>query len=725
MSGQPFRAALYLDDHQPVEPTPQLSGYRESVHWTQRSPILIDNGSSELRAGFSTLDNPLAYDNIVSRFRDRKRNTNTILCGNDCYIDSQSRASIKSAFDGDVVCGFDTQEYMLDYTFRHLGIDASSIEHPILMTETLCNPQYCRGQMSELLFEAYNVPSICYGMDALFAAHANRIDNEGLVVSSGRNTTLLVPIVGGRGILDSSKRLSWGGNLGADYLLRLLQLKYPNAPQRITHAQSTTMLTELCYTSEDYASEIASLGDPARLANIDRVVQLPYSAPERQEKSQEELDRIAERKRAASQRLVEQTRIMREERAQQKENDLAYFEQLRSFKEVESPEDYLQRLEAEGFESEQEFEKLIKRLEASVRNRDKEPEEKKPPECPLLDVPDAELDEEGIREKRRQRLLKNSYEARERMRAEKEEQQRLEAAAAEAEVEEQRRDPAAWSAKLQRQHAEAINRLRERKKLKDALPNRKSAAAQQRMKSITALASESNDNSSRRRKRGQDEDTFGADDNDWNEYRAINDTLDSEEEREEIANLERIESKLLAADTGFTEEDTYAAMQARRMRLINTFLRGQEPNWDPEDVAQFHQIHLNVERIRVPEVSWEPHIAGVDQAGVGELSSHILRSFDVATRDRIVQNVLVTGRYSMIDGFDTRLQSMLRSILPPSTKLSVRRANNARFDPWYGMRRWVTESPEAFRAASVSRAEYAEKGSAWFKEHSFSACWQP
>lgn len=39
-----FRAALYLDEQQPVTPTSQLSGYRDSVHWSQRSPILVDNG---------------------------------------------------------------------------------------------------------------------------------------------------------------------------------------------------------------------------------------------------------------------------------------------------------------------------------------------------------------------------------------------------------------------------------------------------------------------------------------------------------------------------------------------------------------------------------------------------------------------------------------------------------------------------------------------------------
>ena len=624
------------------------------------------------------------------------------------------------------------QEYMLDYTFQKLGIDTDRVEHPLLLTETLCNPEYSRSQLNELLFEAYNVQSVNYGMDALFAAYANGVREHGLVVSSGRSSTVVVPMVDGRGLLSQSKRLAWGGAPAVEYLQRLLQLKYPTFPQRITTTQTQTMLEELCYVSPDYDEEIASYAYPEALASVDRVVQLPYAEPERREKTQEELDRIAERKRAASQRLTEQTRIMRQEKAQQKENDLQYYRALREWKERESPEAYAKRVEAEGFENEQELDRLMKRLEASVRRAKAielglDPdEEKKPPSFPLVDVPDAELDEEGIKEKRRQRLLKAGYDARMRAQAEREEQRRLEAEAQAKEEQEQRENPEAWAARMRQEHAESIARLRERKRLREMLPDRKSAAAQQRMRSITALASEQNTSSTgsqRRRKRGEEEDTFGADDNDWSVYRTIQDAEDSEEEREEMSNLERIEEKLLQFDPRFEQEDTYGAMLARKTRLTNTFLRGFEPKWDPEDVAQYHQVHLNVERIRVPEVSWQPVMAGVDQAGVGELASFLLRRVDDNVRGAMARNVLLTGRYTNLPGFDTRLVRELRAILPPGAPLSVRRARNTRFDPWLGMRQWVSEQADAFRASSVTRAEYEEKGSGWFKEHALSAAW--
>ena len=98
-------------------------------------------GSSELRAGFSSneSDSPMyTCENIVSRFRDRKRSANMVLCGTDCYADAQSRGNIKSPFDGNVVCGFDTMEYMLDNTFSKLGIDTDRVDHPLLLTEPLC-----------------------------------------------------------------------------------------------------------------------------------------------------------------------------------------------------------------------------------------------------------------------------------------------------------------------------------------------------------------------------------------------------------------------------------------------------------------------------------------------------------------------------------------------------------------------------------------------------------
>lgn len=59
--------------------------------------------------------------------------------------------------------------------------------------------------MNELLFENYQVPSVCYGLDSLFSAFYNGV-SDGIVLNCGRNSSTFVPILDGKGLVDFSKR---------------------------------------------------------------------------------------------------------------------------------------------------------------------------------------------------------------------------------------------------------------------------------------------------------------------------------------------------------------------------------------------------------------------------------------------------------------------------------------------------------------------------------------
>ena len=57
--------------------------------------------------------------------------------------------------------------------------------------------------MTELLFEGYGVPELSYGIDALFSAHHQWTQRgarlrDALVVSSGHQTTHIIPVLDGR-----------------------------------------------------------------------------------------------------------------------------------------------------------------------------------------------------------------------------------------------------------------------------------------------------------------------------------------------------------------------------------------------------------------------------------------------------------------------------------------------------------------------------------------------
>ena len=90
---------------------------------------------------------------------------------------------------------------MLDYTFSHLGLAKdNSIEYPLLMTEAMCNPNFSRSLVSELLFECYRLPAVNYSVDSLLSFYYNSQLREsrpttGLIINSSHSSTHIVPVI--------------------------------------------------------------------------------------------------------------------------------------------------------------------------------------------------------------------------------------------------------------------------------------------------------------------------------------------------------------------------------------------------------------------------------------------------------------------------------------------------------------------------------------------------
>jgi actin-related protein 5 len=133
--------------------------------------------------------------------------------------------------------------------------------------------------MSELLFETYTAPSISYGIDALFSYRQNVTSpkSTGLVISAGNQATHIIPVIAGKGILSQAKRLQWGGTQAVEFMLRLLQLKYPAFPSKLTILQAQSLMWDHCYVAQDYPAELASILDRNHLKDADHTIQFPYT----------------------------------------------------------------------------------------------------------------------------------------------------------------------------------------------------------------------------------------------------------------------------------------------------------------------------------------------------------------------------------------------------------------------------------------------------------------
>ncbi|KAJ7795734.1 hypothetical protein B0H14DRAFT_2918354 [Mycena olivaceomarginata] len=654
---------------------PPPSSYDE--HRSQRTPLVIDNGSTNLRYGFATSDSPRSGLNVIAKYKERRTNKPLLLFGDGVDVEGGAKIQARTPWEGDVLLNFDALENALDYAFIQLSIDADTVDHPMIMTERLCSPMHSRSLTSELLFEQYSVPSVAYCVDSVMSFYQNHGPGvDGLVLSFNTASTSVIPILSGKGILSHAKRIPWGASQSADYLLKLIQLKYTSFPTRVTPAQSQWMLHNFCA----FAPRLS-------LREADRIVQFPYALQVQEEKTPEELERIAERRREQGRKLQEMAAKVRTEKLLQKETDLQHLINLREGKVDDTKREWMYKLQTEGFDDDAALDETIKKLESDLKKaRKKEAaadggEDAEEPTFPLVDIPDADLDEDGRalrarREKEREREERDKEELKE--------------------EEERQGDLGGWVRKMRSEQESLMTRIRE------PLSDRKSAAAQARMKNIASLAAD--DRMPKKKRKGGGEDTFGANDADWAIYRKINTAAPSSDEEEDMSQLAMIEQKLLLHDPSFTTHHTHASLASKRSELVSTL----RPTYDESNAEGLCRIHLNTERWRVCETWFSPAMAGVDSAGLGEVIQNVLARFSDSEKGRLVKNVFLAGGPSQLPGLVPRLQATLRPILPPEMAIHIGSAADVDADPWRGMARFA--QTDEFESVGVSRAEYEEHG---------------
>ncbi|KAL6703340.1 Actin-related protein 5 [Coniothyrium glycines] len=709
-----------FEGYRPVD----AEGYARSSNETA---IVIDNGSSAVRAGWSFDSKPrLSVLPNMARYRDRKLNRTFTFIGSDVYSDGTARGQSKPVYEpgSNIINNWDAMEGVLDYCFIKMGVDgrSGSIDRPIVMTEPIANLGYSRKTMSEILFECYGAPSVAYGIDSLFSYSYNG-GRSGLVMDSSYTSTHLIPVVNSKPLLSQTTRLNWGRFQSAQYLLKLLRLKYPTFPGKISDSQAEDLVREHCYISQNYEEDLSRFLDWTGLEDRDHTIQFPYTEQIVVQKTEEELAAAAEKRKESGRRLQAQAAKMRLDKLKRKEEELEYYIQLQAqLEEITTKKEKARVLESNDFDDENQLNKRVKELELSIkkaRNKDLgelEEEQQEEPTFPLLEVADDQLDDEGLKQKRQQKLMKSNYDARQRAKVEREkEKARL---AEEQRLDDERRedDPHGWIEERRVARQAIVQKIKDRERLKAELGNRKSLANQMRMKSIANLASDQP--AKKRRRGGGDDDTFGADDADWGVYRTIatGEGSDDEEEEDLAKNLKDIEAQLLKHDPDFTEESTREAQTDWTKSLIHAFLHGPY-SYDPESQREVNQIHLNVERVRVPEVVFQPTIAGVDQAGIVEIAANILteRLGDHPSRDDVLKDIFLTGGNTLFQGFEERLRAELRAVLPAEQSLTVRRAQDCVLDAWKGAARWAGTKEN--RRHFITRKEFEEKGSEYIKEH--------
>jgi actin-related protein 5 len=77
------------------------------THRGQCTPLIIDNGSTTIRFGFSTSPNPFSGSNVIAKYKERKYNKPLLLFGAGIEVESGAKGQARAAWEGDVLLNFD------------------------------------------------------------------------------------------------------------------------------------------------------------------------------------------------------------------------------------------------------------------------------------------------------------------------------------------------------------------------------------------------------------------------------------------------------------------------------------------------------------------------------------------------------------------------------------------------------------------------------------------
>ena len=95
-------------------------------------------------------------------------------------------------------------------------------------------------------------------------------------------------------------------------------------------------------------------------------------------------------------------------------------------------------------------------------------------------------------------------------------------------------------------------------------------------------------------------------------------------------------------------------------------------------------LRLTVERIRIPEIVFQPLIAGRDQIGLAEILENTLQEFSKEQQAELISNVFVCGGNTLFKGFNTRLENEIRKISPSGSLINVTGESNHENSAWMG-----------------------------------------
>ncbi|KAI5929416.1 Beta-centractin [Manis javanica] len=215
-------AACLLGRAGPARPGPAM----ESYDIIANQPVVVDNGSGVIKAGFAGDQIPkYCFANYVGRPKHMR-----VMAGaleGDLFIGPKAEEhrgllAIRYPMEHGVVRDWNDMERIWQYIYSKDQLQTFSEEHPVLLTEAPLNPSKNREKAAEVFFETFNVPALFISMQAVLSLYATG-RTTGVVLDSGDGVTHAVPVYEGFAMPHSIVRVDIAGRDISRYLRLLLR----------------------------------------------------------------------------------------------------------------------------------------------------------------------------------------------------------------------------------------------------------------------------------------------------------------------------------------------------------------------------------------------------------------------------------------------------------------------------------------------------------------------
>eukprot|EP00158_Paraphelidium_tribonemae_P002164 Partr_v1_DN25167_c1_g1_i1_m76881 putative ARP1 actin-related protein 1 homolog len=220
-------------------------------------PVVIDNGSGVIKAGFAGAETPSSlFANCVGTPKHLR-----VMAGGlegDSFIGkstSEHRGLLKLRYP--MTHGIVTNWADMERIWQHLYSQEFKIlseEHPVLLTEAPLNPRKNREMAAQIFFETFNVPALFVSVQAVLSLYASG-RTTGIVLDAGDGVCHSVPVYDGFAVQNAIQRIDIAGRDVTTYMQTLLRKSGYNFVTSAEKEVVRQVKEKTCYLSLNPARE--------------------------------------------------------------------------------------------------------------------------------------------------------------------------------------------------------------------------------------------------------------------------------------------------------------------------------------------------------------------------------------------------------------------------------------------------------------------------------------